>query len=103
MLKIATIGFFDGVHKGHQFLFDHLRTFASERGLAPLIVTMDRHPRAVLQADYIPHLLTSTEEREKILSQYGEVLMLPFEDVQPLTAEQFMTRLHDEYEGECDE
>lgn len=98
MLKIATIGFFDGVHKGHQFLFDHLRTFASERGLAPLIVTMDRHPRAVLQADYIPHLLTSTEEREKILSQYGEVLMLPFEDVQPLTAEQFMTRLHDEYE-----
>ena len=98
MLKIATIGFFDGVHKGHQFLFDHLRTLASDRGLAPLIVTMDRHPRAVLQADYIPHLLTSTEEREKILSQYGEVLMLPFEYVQPLTAEQFMQRLHDEYE-----
>ena len=98
MLKIATIGFFDGVHKGHQFLFDHLRTLASDRGLAPLIVTMDRHPRAVLQADYIPHLLTSTEEREKILSQYGEVLMLPFEDVQPLTAAQFMQRLHDAYE-----
>ena len=98
MLKIATIGFFDGVHKGHQFLFDHLRTLASERGLAPLIVTMDRHPRAVLQADYIPHLLTSTEEREKILSQYGEVLMLSFAEVQPLTALEFMTRLRDEYD-----
>ena len=77
MKRIATIGFFDGVHRGHQFLFEHLRAIAAERGLSPLIVTMDRHPRAVLQSDYIPHLLTSTEEREKMLSAYGEVLMLP--------------------------
>jgi len=95
--RIATIGFFDGVHKGHQFLFEHLRKEADERGLHPLIVTMDRHPRSVLQADYIPHLLTSTEEREKMLRAYGEVLMLPFEEVQPLTAKEFMQRLHDEY------
>ena len=97
MKRIATIGFFDGVHKGHQFLFEHLRKEADERGLHPLIVTMDRHPRSVLQADYIPHLLTSTEEREKMLRAYGEVLMLPFEEVQPLTAKEFMQRLHDEY------
>ena len=97
MKRIATIGFFDGVHRGHQFLFEHLRAIAAERGLSPLIVTMDRHPRAVLQSDYIPHLLTSTEEREKMLSAYGEVLMLPFEEVQPMTAAEFMQRLHDEY------
>jgi riboflavin kinase/FMN adenylyltransferase len=95
--RIATIGFFDGVHKGHQFLFTHLRALAQERGLAPLIVTFDTHPRAVLDADYIPQLLTSREEREKHLSQYGEVLMLPFADIQPLTAQEFMTRLRDEY------
>ncbi|MBR4498934.1 MAG: hypothetical protein IKP11_00145, partial [Paludibacteraceae bacterium] len=63
--RIATIGFFDGVHKGHQFLFTHLRALAQERELAPLIVTFDTHPRAVLDADYIPQLLTSREEREK--------------------------------------
>lgn len=97
MKRIATIGFFDGVHKGHQFLFTHLRALAQERGLAPLIVTFDTHPRAVLDADYIPQLLTSREEREKHLSQYGEVLMLPFADIQPLTAQEFMTRLRDEY------
>ena len=97
MRRIATIGFFDGVHKGHQFLFTHLRALAQERGLAPLIVTFDTHPRAVLDADYIPQLLTSREEREKLLSQYGEVLMLPFADIQPLTAQEFMTRLRDEY------
>ena len=98
MQRIATIGFFDGVHKGHQFLFAHLRTIGEERGLTPLIVTFDDHPRAVLESDYIPQLLTSSEEREKQLNQYGEVLMLPFAEVQPLTALEFMTRLRDEYD-----
>ena len=98
MNRIATIGFFDGVHKGHQFLFTHLRALAQERGLAPLIVTFENHPRAVLESDYVPQLLTSCEEREKHLSQFGEVLMLPFAEVQPLTALEFMTRLRDEYQ-----
>ena len=98
MHKIATIGFFDGVHKGHQFLFSHMRAIGEERGLTPLIVTFDDHPRAVLESDYIPQLLTSSEEREKQLNQYGEVLMLSFAEVQPLTALEFMTRLRDEYD-----
>lgn len=98
MKRIATIGFFDGVHKGHQFLFARLRELAEERGLAPLIVTFDTHPRAVLDSDYIPQLLTSREEREQELRPFGEVLSLPFAEVQPLTAAEFMTRLHDEYQ-----
>ena len=97
MSRIATIGFFDGVHKGHQFLFEHLQKIADERGLEPLIVTFAEHPRAVLQSDYVPQLLSSLEEREKQLQQYGEVVVLPFAEVQPLTAEQFMTYLRDEH------
>ena len=95
--RIATIGFFDGVHKGHQFLFEHLQSLASERGLQPLIVTFAEHPRTVLDSDYIPRLLSSLEEREKQLSQYGEVVVLSFADIQPLTAAEFMPRLRDEY------
>lgn len=98
MAKIATIGFFDGVHTGHQYLFEQLHRLAQDRGLTPLIVTFDAHPRTVLQSDYIPQLLTTPEERKSCLSKYGEVLMLPFRDVQPLTAAQFMQRLHDDYE-----
>lgn len=97
MSRVATIGFFDGVHKGHQFLFNRLSALTEERGLQPLIVTFENHPRAVLQADYIPQLLTTPEERKTLLSAYGEVLMLPFETVQPLTAAQFMDKLHTEY------
>ena len=98
MGKIATIGFFDGVHKGHRYLFEQLRKAADERGLQPLIVTFREHPRAVLQSDYIPHLLTSVPEREALLSRFGEVIMLPFADFQSLTAAEFMTYLRDRYE-----
>lgn len=97
MNRIATIGFFDGVHRGHQFLFDHLLTLADERGLEPLIVTFEQHPRAILDTDYLPRLLTSLEERKMLLSKYAEVLVLPFKQVQPLTAADFMLRLKEEY------
>lgn len=95
--RIATIGFFDGVHKGHQFLFEHLQRLAAERGLQLLIVTFAEHPRAVLDSDYVPHLLSSLEEREKKLSQYGEVIVLSFADIHTLTAAQFMAYLRDTY------
>ena len=95
--RIATIGFFDGVHKGHQFLFEHLCSIAAERGLKPLIITFASHPRLALDSDYIPQLISSLEERKALLSQFGEVLVLPFEEVQPLTAAQFMVRLKEAY------
>ncbi len=98
MRRIATIGFFDGAHKGHQFLFEHLRQEADQRGLTPLIVTFRQHPRVLLQSDYVPQLLTTAEERQALLSAYGEVLMLPFEEIQSLTAAEFMTLLRDRYE-----
>lgn len=97
MGRIATIGFFDGVHKGHQFLFEHLRQEAEERGLDPLIVTFKEHPRVMLQSDYLPRLLTTAEERLHLLQAYGEVVMLPFGAICALTAAAFMQFLRDEY------
>ncbi len=96
--KIATIGFFDGVHGGHRFLFEHLREEGTKRGLDPLIVTFDTHPRAVLQSDYVPQLLTSLDERKTLLSAFGEVKILPFADIHDLTAAEFMAQLKDEYD-----
>lgn len=98
MHKVATIGFFDGVHLGHRFLFEQLGRMASERQEQALIVTFDSHPRAVLQRGFVPQLLTTTEERKALLSAFGEVLVLPFAQIQTLTAAQFMQRLHDEYD-----
>lgn len=97
MLKIATIGFFDGVHKGHQYLFDQLRTIASDHGLEPLIITFDTHPRAVLQSDYMPQLLSSLEERKTLLTAYANTIILPFAEIQTLTAAEFMRLIKTQY------
>ena len=97
MGRIATIGFFDGVHKGHRYLFKQLNEEAAARGLKPLIVTFEEHPRTVLQSDYVPKLLSTKEERKALLSAYGEVVMLRFSTIRDLTAEQFMIRLKEEY------
>ena len=59
------------MHKGHCFLFEQLQTIAAQRGLQPLIVTFDTHPRTVLQSDYMPQLLTSLEERQALLNRFG--------------------------------
>lgn len=46
--SVATIGFFDGVHRGHQFVISCVVGEARRRGLEAVVVTFDRHPRAVL-------------------------------------------------------
>ena len=95
MPKIATIGFFDGVHRGHRFLFAQLQEYAKLHHLTPVIYTFEQHPKQVLTGEP-PLLLTSAEERKQLLEQYAEVRMLNFADVQHLTAEQFMCYLHEQ-------
>ena len=95
MPKIATIGFFDGVHRGHRFLFAQLHEFAKHHQLTPTIYTFDRHPKELLTGQ-APAMLTTYDERKTLLQNYGEVHFLDFSAVQHLTAEQFMRYLHDE-------
>ncbi|MBQ2541211.1 MAG: riboflavin biosynthesis protein RibF [Paludibacteraceae bacterium] len=98
MRQIATIGFFDGVHRGHQYLFQYLRDEAIRLGLTPLIVTFREHPRQVLQLGYQPRLLSSLSERESHLHQYANALVFSFADIRSLTAKQFMQLLHEKHD-----
>jgi riboflavin kinase/FMN adenylyltransferase len=95
MAKIATIGFFDGVHRGHRFLFAQLQDRARALNLTPLIYTFDQHPKQVLTGK-CPPMLTLLQERQKWLEQYAEVVVLKFTEVQHLTAQKFMSYLHAE-------
>ena len=95
MSKIATIGFFDGVHRGHRFLFAQLHEHAKLLHLSPVIYTFSEHPKQLLTGQS-PAMLTTNAERETLLRAYGEVCFLDFSAVQHLTAEQFMRYLHDE-------
>ena len=95
MPKIATIGFFDGVHRGHRFLFAQLQEQARLLNLSPAIYTFREHPKQVLTGE-APAMLTTYTEREERLRTYGEVHFLDFAQVRHLTAEQFMRYLHEE-------
>lgn len=68
---VATIGFFDGVHRGHRFLISQVCEQAKAEGREAMVITFDRHPRQVLQDDYQPALLTTTDEKLQLLKETG--------------------------------
>jgi riboflavin kinase/FMN adenylyltransferase len=67
----VTIGFFDGVHRGHQAVLRRTVEVAGDRGLEPVAVTFDRHPREVLSPDSVPRLLTTVEHKAGLIGALG--------------------------------
>jgi len=93
---VATIGFFDGVHRGHLCLIKQLQEEATQRGLRSLLVTFDRHPRTVVSPENVPTLLTTLEEKELLLKQTGvdDIEILPFTlELSRLSAKDFMNQV----------
>ena len=89
----ATIGFFDGVHRGHQYLIRQVVQCAASRGQASLLVTFRRHPRQVMHADYQPQLLSTFEEKCALLAATGADYCAPLDftmELAALSARQFM-------------
>lgn len=60
---VASIGFFDGVHKGHRFLIEQIEEIAHKKGLESAVITFPVHPRQVLHSSYQPALLCGFEEK----------------------------------------
>lgn len=73
----ATIGFFDGVHRGHVHLLDQLKETAGKRGLKSMAVTFVEHPRQILQSDYRPRLLLDPDSKISKINGTGVDLCLP--------------------------
>lgn len=91
-----TIGFFDGVHQGHRYLLQQLEELAAANGLSAAAVTFDRHPRTVVQSDFVPSLLTTQEEKLALLSRAfsGKIIVLPFtQELSEMTAKEFMQNI----------
>lgn len=96
MSYVATIGFFDGVHRGHQCLIGQVCELAHKLQCASMIITFDRHPRQVLHADFVPQLLSTHEEKKRLLMTTGieRLEVLPFtEELSKLTALEFMQQV----------
>ncbi|MDR2190918.1 MAG: hypothetical protein LBP53_07275 [Candidatus Peribacteria bacterium] len=97
---IATIGFFDGVHLGHQALLQRVVQLAREHNEESAVITFRPHPREVLYQQKLP-LLTSLTEKKKLIHSQGitTIIVLPFTSAfSTLGAEMFFqTYLKEKY------
>jgi riboflavin kinase / FMN adenylyltransferase len=92
----VTVGFFDGVHRGHQAVIGRTVEVAGQRDLVPVAVTFDRHPREILTPGKAPGLLTTMERKAELIAALGvEVLVvLEFDhDISTWLAEEFVKRV----------
>jgi riboflavin kinase/FMN adenylyltransferase len=90
------IGFFDGVHTGHQEVIRRAQAAAEANGGTAVIATFDPHPMKVLRPDTAPRLLTSTLHKSLILAQLGvtHLLIISFDSaLAALTPDAFIGSL----------
>jgi riboflavin kinase/FMN adenylyltransferase len=81
---VATIGMFDGVHRGHQFVLQHVVDEARQRGLQSMAITFDKSG---------PQTLTPLDQKRLLLTKTGidRIEVLTFNDaLKQMTAREFM-------------
>ena len=91
-----TIGVFDGVHLGHQFLIAKLKEKAAAEGLVSGVVTFQHHPRLVFSPQSKITCLTSLQERIRLLESLGvsHTVTLSFTpELSQLSAREFIALL----------
>ena len=68
--KIIALGFFDGVHLGHQKLLKECVSLAEKLGCGTAAITFDSHPQSLF-SDNPPLLLGTLADRKVLLQQFG--------------------------------
>ena len=93
---VATIGGFDGVHRGHRHVLSKVSSIASQRCLDAVAVTFANHPLTIVGDGHCPPLLSTAAEKERLLAECGmdRVVMLNFtKEMSMMSAREFMERV----------
>ena len=79
--RVIALGFFDGVHLGHQALLRRAAEQAEQLGMAPAVVTFDRSPREFVTGLPVPLLTTAEARRQAVEELFPgmEVIVIPFD------------------------
>ncbi len=78
--SVVTIGMYDGVHRGHQYLLRATVARAHAVGLSSVAVTLDPHPTEVVRPGSHPPILTSVKRKAELLADLGldALCVIPF-------------------------
>src|SRR5687768_12950291 len=91
---VITIGTFDGVHTGHQYILQQLQEAAEACHGETVIITFDPHPREILAPqNKTVHLLTTLDEKIQLLEKWGihHLVVVPFtKDFSELSATAYL-------------
>ena len=90
---VATVGSYDGVHRGHRILLDEVMRRAKESDGESVVLTFEPHPRITLGNDEGLRLLSTFEEKCRLLEQMGVdyVVVIPFDEAfSRLSREEFI-------------
>jgi riboflavin kinase/FMN adenylyltransferase len=90
------IGFFDGVHLGHQQIIRQTTSDARQHEALSLIVSFDRHPSTVLAPDRAPALIYSLSQKLRVIDTMAVdvVLLIHFDkEFSQLSGEEFVSML----------
>jgi len=94
--SIITVGVFDGVHLGHQYLLSKLVELSRKQKLLSGVVTFNQHPQQVLKPQTRLSFLTDLNQKTNLLKNEGvdAVIILSFTpQVAQLTAREFVQLL----------
>ena len=99
---IYALGFFDGVHLGHQALLSACRDLAGRHGCSAGVVTFAAHPDTLVRKS-APRLINSHKDREWLLREtfHMEILLnLPFDEaMRSMPWESFLDMLRTHYDA----
>jgi len=99
--SVATLGVFDGVHRGHAEVIGRVVAAARERSCKGVVVTFDRHPSALLEHRPAP-AITSVDHRVRLFDSLGVDLCVVIaftEAVARMPAEEFVRKVFHELLG----
>ncbi|MGK5595537.1 MAG: riboflavin biosynthesis protein RibF [Parachlamydiaceae bacterium] len=95
-LAVLTVGNFDGVHLGHQTILKRVKELADFHHYLPAAITFKNHPSSIFTPNHPLPLLTSPEQKIKLLRRYGleSIYMLNFDSqLASQTAEEFLSQV----------
>lgn len=93
--NVACIGFFDGVHIGHQELINKTIALARKKGIEANIITFNPDPLDVIGGKKNKHI-NSFKERIALFNKFGldNVVVIPFsEDIMNLSSNDFIKKV----------